>query len=243
MIGRLLNKLRKSYSRRGLRGTVVHAINRASQRFLELTPTWRRSMREKAERDQAFDSRHGVDTGGIIQLNSLQIAGTSWQNGTSYWAIDPAVFARLVGTLAIHHQDFTFIDFGSGKGRAVLLASEFPFKSVIGVEFSPELDQVARENLAGFRSERQQCWDMRLVCADALQYPLPHDPLVCYFFNPFGREVMARVAERIAESYQTQSREIYILYANPQHAVVWQQNGCFQQIAATPDFAIFKTHD
>jgi len=198
-------------------------------------------MREKAEKDRAFDSRHGVDTGGIIQLNSLQIDGTTWHEGTPYWAIDPDIFTRLVGSIDVRHQDFTFIDFGSGKGRAVLLASEFPFKRVIGVEFSPELDQIAKQNLRAFRSETRQCLEIELVCADALQYPLPLCPLVCYFYNPFGREVMAGVVARIAESYRAHPREIYILYATPQHATVWRSANCFQQISSTPDYVIYKT--
>ena len=54
-------------------------------------------------------------------------------------AIEPARFRKVLASLQIAFHDYTFIDFGSGKGRALLLASEFPFKRIIGLEFSPEL--------------------------------------------------------------------------------------------------------
>ena len=126
MFGRVLNKLRKSFRRRGFLGTIKCAFQKAAQPLLERTPSRRRQRRLKEEADRAFDSRHGVETGGIIQLNQLQIAGSSWEQGVPYWAIDPGVFTQLLGAFSIQHDNFTFIDYGSGKGRAVLLASEYP---------------------------------------------------------------------------------------------------------------------
>jgi SAM-dependent methyltransferase len=240
MFGRLLNKLRKSCQRRGVFGTMSYALRRAVHPLLECTPARRRQRRLKEEQDRAIDTRYGVDTSGIIQLKQLRIAGTSWEYGVPYWAIDPDDFARLVGALAIRHRDFTFVDFGSGKGRAVLLASELPFKKVIGIEFSPDLDRIARQNVSHFRSDRQQGREIELVCADALEYPLPDGPGVYYFYNPFEKEIMEGVVARIEQSYRERPREIYILYANPRHDDVWERASCFQKVAATGDYTIYR---
>jgi SAM-dependent methyltransferase len=239
MFGRILSKLRKSCEERGIVGTVRHVLKRIAYTLVELTPARRRYRRLKEEKDRAFDTRHGVDTGGIIQLNQLRIAGSSWEYGVPYWAIDPDDFARLVGALDIRHPDFTFIDFGSGKGRALLLASEFPFEKIIGVEFSPELTEIARQNIRTFRSERQQCHKIELVCADVLEYPLPNCPAVYYFYNPFDREIMERVVARIEQSYRERPREIYVLYANPQHDDTWERASIFRKIAETGDYTIY----
>ena len=241
MIGRILQKLRKSCQRRGVFGTMRHALKRVASRLLELTPGRRRLRRMKDEKDRDFDSRYGVDTGGIIQLNQLRIDGTTWEYGVPYWAIDPDHFARLIGALAIHHEDFTFVDFGSGKGRALLLASEFPFKKVIGVEFSPELDSVARQNVRNFHSDRQQCREIGLaVYIDTLEYPLPEGPGVYYFYNPFEKEIMQGMAARIGQSYRERPAQIYVLYANPQHSDIWERAGCFHTIEATGDYSIYR---
>jgi hypothetical protein len=44
-------------------------------------------------------------------------------------------------------EDFTVIDFGSGKGRALIVASECPFRRIIGVEFALELHRDAQQNI------------------------------------------------------------------------------------------------
>ena len=45
--------------------------------------------------------------------------------GVNYTGIDPARFWMALLSVELKHEDFTFIDFGSGKGRALLMASEF----------------------------------------------------------------------------------------------------------------------
>ena len=49
--------------------------------------------------------------------------------------------------LDVDHSEFTFVDYGLGKGRVLMLATEYPFKRIVGVEFSESLDRTARQNL------------------------------------------------------------------------------------------------
>jgi hypothetical protein len=103
----------------------------------------------------AFDTEHGVDTdgelGGWTYLSDLEIESPNWIHGVNYTAIEPERFAAVMAGMALRHEDFVFVDFGSGKGRALLLASEFPFRRVIGFEFAPELHAIATENLRKYR--------------------------------------------------------------------------------------------
>jgi hypothetical protein len=241
MLGRILSKIRKSYDRRGVFGTVGYAFKRLAHPILELTPKRRRQRRHREETDRAFDAKYGVDTGGFIQLNQFEIEGDTWRYGAPYGAIDPAEFDRLINALDIRHQDYTFVDFGSGKGRPLLLASFFPFKKIVGVELCPDLTRVAQENVRKFRDNAQQCRDIEPVCIDALKYTLPDGPVVCYFYNPFDREIMERVVECVEQSYRANPREIYVLYANPMLGKLWQKSGCFRTLASNGDFAIYKT--
>jgi hypothetical protein len=52
--------------------------------------------------------------------------------------------------LNIDPRNFTFIDFGSGKGRVLLIAAGLPFKAVVGIEFSRELHEIAVQNISRF---------------------------------------------------------------------------------------------
>jgi hypothetical protein len=239
MFGSVLNKLRKSIRRRGALGTVRHAAARLARPLLDLAPAQRRMRRLKAERDRAFDERFGVDTGGVIPLDQLEIKGTTWEQGVPYWGIDPDDFARLLAALPVRPEEFTFVDYGSGKGRAVLLAAGHSFRKIVGVEFAPELDRVARENLRTYRGE-VKCRDIDLVCGDALEFDLPQGPVVCYFYNPFEGEIMSRVVARIADSYRAAPRDVYVLYANPRHRDVWDRSGCFVPVSVSGDFAVYR---
>ena len=74
-----------------------------------------------------------------------------------------------------HHL---FIDFGSGKGRALLLASELPFKKIVGIEFSPPLHEIARANWRNYLSATQRCKAVELLCLDVVEYAIPPEPAV-----------------------------------------------------------------
>ena len=92
-----------------------------------------------------FDREYSVDTDGKFEgwtyLSDLNIPSSNWIDGTDYTAIEATRFKRVLAGFDIAFEDYTFVDFGSGKGRALLLASEYPFKRILGLEFSPELTE------------------------------------------------------------------------------------------------------
>src|SRR6202165_2780171 len=94
----------------------------------------------------------------------------------------------MMARLPIEFDQFTFIDLGSGKGRTLLMASEYPFMRIVGVELIAELHQAAEENIRAYRSATQQCRQIEAVCADASEFVFPETPLVLYLFNrlPLG---------------------------------------------------------
>jgi hypothetical protein len=241
MIGRLFTALKQSCRRRGMLGTIRYAGERLAHPLLELTPQRRRERRRREEADRAFDLRHGVDTGGYIQLKQFHLTNSTWVHGSPYVAVHPDDFVRLVGALAIRHQDFSFVDFGAGKGRALLMAQNYPFKRVIGVEFSTELIEIARRNIRNYQGNAPRRVEPELVCADALDYVLPDGPGVYFFFNPFDRDIMERVAARVARSYREQPRELFVLYSNPKHDGAWLRTGCFSTYAESDGYVIYRT--
>ena len=83
---------------------------------------------------------HGVETdgdsGGWTYLDRLNIPSPNRVHGVNYIGIEPARFWTAMLSLELKHEEFLFVDFGSGRARALLMASEFPFRKVIGIEFS-----------------------------------------------------------------------------------------------------------
>src|SRR2546423_15631693 len=88
----------------------------------------------KNESCSEFDMAHDVDTDGDFDgwtyLSDLNIASANWIHGGNYCGVSPEQFTSVMADVTLQHEDFTFIDFGSGKGRALLIASEFPFRRI-----------------------------------------------------------------------------------------------------------------
>src|SRR5205823_7471403 len=101
-----------------------------------------------------------------------------------YQPTEPALFHEVLSGLAIDFSRFTFIDIGSGKGRTLLMAAEYPFKSIIGVEIVPELHVTAEANIQSYRGESQKCFLVESRCQDARTFDFPAGPLLLYVFNP-----------------------------------------------------------
>jgi SAM-dependent methyltransferase len=132
-----------------------------------------------------------------------------------YQPTDPALFQEMMSALPIAFDQFTFIDLGSGKGRTLLMASEYAFKRIIGVEIILELHEIAQKNLALYRSETQKCFAMEAICGDAAEFDFPADPLVLYLFNPLPAAGLKRVLTHLKQSLNAHPRPVYVLYHNP----------------------------
>jgi precorrin-6B methylase 2 len=110
--------------------------------------------------------------------------------------------------------DDVFVDFGSGKGRVLYQAAQYPFKRVVGVEISAALNGVAQENLDRNRDELV-CANIELITSDAAHYAIPQDLTVAYFYNPFVGETFRRVIDNIIASLEANRRRLRIIYALP----------------------------
>jgi len=150
---------------------------------------------------QRFDAEHNVATEALIFLGELdpEAIGPNIVHATHYEPTPVGDLARLLGHVPFALERSTFVDLGSGMGRAVLLAAEQPFRQVVGVEFSPALHAIARDNLAATDRTRLRCRDVRLVRRDAETYPFPRGDLVVYLFNPFDGAILAEILERLAK--------------------------------------------
>ena len=62
---------------------------------------------------------------------------------------------------------------GSGKGRVLLCASDFPFQRLIGVEYDERLHTVAQRNAEIYRSAKQRCHNFEWILGKAEEFALP----------------------------------------------------------------------
>ena len=181
------------------------AIQRARRvglrRFLAELPI--RLFARKSVTD--FDLRNGTDTEGSIPLWKFSLPFASARFGAEYRS--PAE-GRILDALADIPRHVTFVDLGSGKGRALIVAARLGFARVIGVEFVSELAEISRRNLqiTGLLAT--------VIVADAGEWKPPTGPLCLYLYSPFSYEVMRRVAGEINNRHD----ETWVVYLNPTSA-------------------------
>jgi SAM-dependent methyltransferase len=213
----ILKKIPRSLCSRGLFGSIRHAI----RLFTSRTAQWHK-RRVRRRIDSQFDRAYGVDTAGTIPPGALALEGLNAQHAAPYQAVFPAPFLDVMRQLPIRYEQSIFVDFGSGKGRAVLLASEFPFMKIIGIELSPHLCAIAKANRQSYRSATQKCTAIEFVCIDAAHYDIPPQPAVLFLYNPFHGDVMKQLADKLRKSLQDLPRTAFVVYFNPQPHSVWE---------------------
>lgn len=132
-----------------------------------------------------------------------------------YQPTDPALFHEMLGNLEINFPEFTFIDLGSGKGRVLLMAADYQFRRIIGVELLPELNRVAQQNLHRYKTATQKCFNLQAECGDAREFQFPAEPTVLYLFNPLPQSGFVQMLRNLESSLQQTPRKVYVIYHNP----------------------------
>ena len=98
--------------------------------------------------ESSFDLWHGVETRGIFFHDESVAQGDPvFAHAKHYGGTYPRSFRRYVRALGIDYARYSFVDLGSGKGKALLLAAEYPFRRIIGIELFEPWAQAARRNL------------------------------------------------------------------------------------------------
>ncbi len=192
--------------------------------------------------DADYDWEHRVNT---------TSAAVGWRDRllgvfhSPYQPTEAALFHEMLeGLLEQSHfdfHDFVFVDLGSGKGRTLLMASDYPFRRIVGVELLPALHRAARENLSKYRSEAQKCFAVESVCADATEFCFPDEPTVLYIFNPFPEAGLRRMIANLEQSLREHPRAVYVLYHNPLLEDVLGESVGLKKIGGTHQYAIYRS--
>ncbi len=188
---------------------------------------------------QRFDAERGVATEALLFLGELdpEAIGPSIAHATHY---EPTPVGDLDALLA--HVPFplagtTFVDLGAGMGRALLLAAQHPFRRIVGVEISPALCAIARDNLATVERTYLRCRDLRVVRADARDVAFPRGDLVIYLYNPFDATILGRVLDRLARGPR---RDIALVYHTPVERDCIDAHGTFERCGETPVGIVYR---
>jgi SAM-dependent methyltransferase len=155
-------------------------------------------------------------------------------------AMHEELFREALRKLPVQKNQFVFLDLGCGKGKALLLASKLPFQKAVGVEFSPVLVDICRNNIRLFTESGGNICPIEVVCEDVLTYALPSAPLVVLMYNPFREPLMQAVTNKLKDSLRTNPRPIWISYCNPNHADVIESSGAFEIVDKGKRYRLYR---
>jgi hypothetical protein len=203
-------------------------MDRAELRRIPRRWARRAYWRAVAATHRAFELRYGIRTEGDVDLEDLGVAG---EHRLGYEGSHWVGVRRALRRLGVTRED-VFVDFGSGKGPAVLVAATFPFGRVAGVEISDELTHAARRTLE--RSRLHPRADrVEFVTADVLEYEIPDDLSVVYLYNPFTGLLFARFVERLLHSLERRPRRLRLVYNYPFEHDYVMASGRFRPVDLT----------
>jgi SAM-dependent methyltransferase len=185
----------------------------------------RRELVRQDKTSRSFDEIYGTNTAGRITVENLQIESANRKHGNPFDPVPVSLFTRLLDSVKVRHEDYVFLDLGSGKGRALLLASNYPFKQVIGVEYSQPLHAVALQNIVQYRSDHRRCFNVASVHIDATEYEIPLEPTICFFYNPFDETIMRAILTNFRKSLERCPRDIKFIYYVPQCVHLFDELG------------------
>jgi len=215
----------------------------ASLRIL-LSELWgfvRESMPEQRRRrygDVEYDWEHGVDTTSATVGWRERLLGVFH---SPYQPSEPALFQEMLQSLPTDFTGFTFVDLGSGKGRALLMASDYPFRKIIGIELLPELHRIASENLRKYASEKQKCRILEARRGDAREFNFPADPIVLYLFNPLPEASLGAVVQNLERSLRQDPRKVFVLYHNPLLEHVLASSPVLKRTSGTHQYSVYES--
>ncbi len=223
---------REQARERGTSGAARHLVRELWDFFRDSTPERRRQRYG----DLDYDWEHRVNTtGGSVRWRE-RLLGTF---RTAYQPTEPAEFREMMAAVPAEFDDLTFVDIGSGKGRTLLMASEYPFRRIVGVEILRALHEAAEENIRVYRSATQRCTRIDSICMDACEFDFPHEPLLVYLFNPLPAEALNRMLANLENSLKRAPRPVYVVYLNPLLQTYLQACWWLRQVHRGAQFSIF----
>jgi len=199
-----MDRLKKKHRMR-----IGHALSAGSRYAAKLTDICAGNFYGAQQR--VFDLLLGVSTRGVVATgDDMYDAGG---DNCYYQGCEWLSLRRALKDLNPAASD-VFVDLGSGKGKALLIAGLLPYKRVIGVEIDEELSRLAERNVnrawSRLRAEKVEC-----VTSSVLEWPIPDDTSVIFMFNPFIGQTFSAVTSKIFESYDRNPRVLHIVYGHP----------------------------
>jgi SAM-dependent methyltransferase len=170
------------------------------------------------------ERKYNLNSIGLDKLRNLSIKGDNLAHASIYQASNYYILEKGFNYLRSINENNSIVDFGCGKGRALVVAAYFEFKNITGIDFATALCISAEQNIQKTKLLYPSA-TFNVVCDDVVNYKIKKEQNVFFFFNPFDEVVMLEVIKNILASLKEKSRKVYIMYVNPVHKEIFLSAG------------------
>lgn len=91
------------------------------------------------------EKKYAINTIEIDRLKSVTIKRNNLVHASIYQGCNYYILEKAFNYLQRIHENNNLIDFGCGKGRALIVAAYFGFKNITGIDFVKGLCELAKE--------------------------------------------------------------------------------------------------
>jgi SAM-dependent methyltransferase len=152
----------------------------------------------------------GVDTGGFVSAGELELSPLGHGFAPSPWS----TLRRVLPPHEVSPGD-AFCDVGAGKGRILLAAAiGYRFARVLGIEASPKLVAIARQNVDALRLPVRS-GTIAVEQGDMTDFSLPDDITIVYAYDPFEGDLFDALTRDLIASVQRRPRALRFIYLAP----------------------------
>lgn len=184
----------------------------------------------RATRKDSFDAEHRTSTSEIQWWTNPR--SENFACGIRYEPCSPELCRMAIERSGVDPKQFCFLDIGCGKGRPLIIASEYGFKDLIGVDYSAKLCRIAKRNLQACGVER-----FRIINSDATRFDYPTVDTLAFLYHPFKDDVLGTVLENLRTA--TSGHELVIAYVGTGGDLMLCQE-YLEQIYDIPSLRIFR---
>jgi SAM-dependent methyltransferase len=201
---------------------------RALRRLLEIP---RRGFPTLRPNRTGFDEQWGTETEKIVWLTNP--GSENFVHGVRYEACSPAACRWAIENAPVDLARFYFVDVGCGKGRPLLIASQYPFKRLVGVDYSTGLCHQAQANLTVAGVSRSR---FEICCRDAADFEFKMHNTFAYLHNPFDHQILRPVLKRMSQLAET--NQVVVAYEGPR-CEQFSLCSWLRQCGKAPNVALF----
>jgi SAM-dependent methyltransferase len=177
-----------------------------------------------------FDAEHGTDTAGIQWWTNPR--SENFAQGIRYEPCSPEICKIAIDRSGVDPKQFCFLDIGCGKGRPLIIASQYGFENLIGIDYSARLCRVAERNLRAYGVNRFQIFNV-----DATQFDYPAVNTFAFLHHPFHDDVLRVVLQKMQPA--TSCHQLVIAYAGDAGDVMFSMDW-LEQVLNSSGLRIFR---